>query len=191
MARIRTIAVNGREVEATTPRAVRGTPFLPPDDILGPRGQRWAPIHGIAPHSRATEVVSAMHDYFDRRADAIDALGIEWGYVLFAVSTGAILIEPMLYWPGKRERYHDRMVSAKRLAKLEIYPDQPKVSAMVEAIRGDLIAMWTEFGCVHLQIGKTYPFMENRLPEPKTLLRGIKRLVDPEGRINPGSIGLD
>jgi FAD/FMN-containing dehydrogenase len=191
MERIRVIAAKGREVEASTPRAVRGTPFLPPDDILGPRGQRWAPIHGIAPHSRANEVVTALHDYFASHADAIDALGIEWGYVCFAVSTTAILIEPMLYWPGKRDAYHERMVSPKRLAKLESFPDSPAVSAMIETIRKDLIAMWTGFGCAHLQIGKTYSFLPSRRPEPMSLLKGLKQVVDPHSRMNPGSIGLD
>jgi FAD/FMN-containing dehydrogenase len=190
MAEIRKIAAAGREVEATAPRAVRGTPFLPPDDLLGPRGQRWAPIHGIAPHSRAVAVVDALHEYFLERAEAIEALGIEWGYVTFAISTNAILIEPMLYWPGQRELYHDRMISPKRLATLETYPDSPDVRAMIEAIRGDLIRMWTEFGCAHLQIGKTYSYLPSRRSEPRALLEGLKRLVDPQGRINPGSIGL-
>jgi len=188
---IRTIAKHGREVEASTPKAVRGTPFLPPDDLLGPRGQRWAPIHGIAPHSRAVEVVEAVLQCFARHDEAIVRLGIEWGYVLFAISTSAILIEPMLYWPGKRERYHDRMISPKRLAKLETFPDSAEVQAMVEQIRQELIALYTRCGCAHFQIGKTYEFLPSRRPETKKLLIGLKKLVDPDGRINPGSIGFD
>jgi FAD/FMN-containing dehydrogenase len=191
MARIRKIARKGREVEASAPRAVRGTPFLPPDDLLGPRGQRWAPIHGIAPHSRAAAIVEAMHQYFTRRAEAISDLGIEWGYVTFAVSTTAILIEPMLYWPGTRELYHERMITPSRLAKLDTYPDSPEVSAMVKSIREDLIALWRDNGCAHLQIGKTYPFLETRRPEPLALLTALKRHVDPHGRMNPKSIGLE
>jgi FAD/FMN-containing dehydrogenase len=191
MARIRQIAKAGREVEASAPRAVRGTPFMPPDDLLGPRGQRWAPIHGIAPHSKAAEIATAMHAYFEGRAEDMAALGIEWGYVSFAISTNAILTEPMLYWPGKREIYHDRMVSAKRLAKLETYPDSPEVIEFIASIRRDLIALWSKAGCAHLQIGKAYPFLETREPGPKALLQALKRVVDPDGRMNPGSIGLE
>jgi hypothetical protein len=62
---------------------------------------------------------------------------------------------------------------------------------MVESIRRDLIEMWTGLGCAHLQIGKTYSFLQSRRDEPKNLLMGLKRLVDPMGRINPGSIGLE
>jgi FAD/FMN-containing dehydrogenase len=136
-------------------------------------------------------MVTAMHDYFASRAEAIEALDIEWGYVTFAISTSAILVEPMLYWPGKRELYHDRMVSPKRLAKLESYQDTPPVAAMIESIRHDLVAMWTAFGCVHLQIGKTYAFLQSRREEPKNLLIALKNLLDPQRRMNPGSIGLD
>jgi FAD/FMN-containing dehydrogenase len=62
---------------------------------------------------------------------------------------------------------------------------------MIETIRKDLIAMWTGFGCAHLQIGKTYSFLPSRRPEPMSLLKGLKQVVDPHSRMNPGSIGLD
>ncbi len=75
----------GREIEATVPRSVRGTPFLPPDDILGPRGHRWAPSHGIAPHSRILAVTNALYAFFEARSDVLARHGIEWGYVTFAV----------------------------------------------------------------------------------------------------------
>ena len=91
----------GREVEATVPRAVRGAPFLPPNDILGPKGQRWAPSHGIAPHSRIVALTDALGSFFAARASLFERHGIEWGYVTFAISTTAILIEPMLYCPAR------------------------------------------------------------------------------------------
>jgi FAD/FMN-containing dehydrogenase len=190
MVKVRRIASQGREVEASAPRAVRGAPFLPPDDLLGPRGQRWAPIHGIAPHSRAAEVLDAVQAYFDSRAADIEQAGIEWGYVTFAISTNAILIEPMLYWPGQRELYHERMISPGALAKLDTFPDSPEATRVIKSIREGLIALWERTGCAHLQIGKTYPFMAHRKPASKAFLRGLKRLVDPDSRLNPGSLGL-
>ncbi len=190
MAKVRKIANKGREVEASAPRAVRGTPFLPPDDLLGPRGQRWAPIHGIAPHSRAREVLDSVHAYFESRAADIEQAGIEWGYVVFAVSTNAILIEPMLYWPGQRELYHERMITPANLAKLGTYPDSPEATRIVKSIRDGLIELWSRTGCVHLQIGKTYPFLAHRKPSMKAFLSGLKDLVDPESKLNPGSLGL-
>jgi FAD/FMN-containing dehydrogenase len=43
---------------------------------------------------------------------------------------------------------------------------------------------------VHLQIGKTYRYLESRQPAVRTLLDQIKAAVDPKGLMNPGSLGL-
>ena len=133
VARVREIAAAGREVEATVPRSVRATPFLAPNDILGPKGERWAPIHGIAPHSAAETVVAAVNGFFNDRAEVLERCSIEWGYVLFAISTNAILIEPMIYWPGLRELYHERMIAPGHLAKL---PKANEHGEAAEAGRG-------------------------------------------------------
>jgi FAD/FMN-containing dehydrogenase len=189
---IRKIAlVNGKEVEATVPRAVRGTPFLPPNDLLGPKGQRWAPSHGIAPHSRILAVTDGLHAFFEERAELMAQHEIEWGYVTFAISTNAILLEPMLYWPDAREDYHERMIEPGHLAKLPKLPPSPETAEVMRKIRADLTQYWMLQGCAHLQIGKTYRFMESRQPVVRTMLEGLKNLVDPRGLVNPGALGLN
>jgi FAD/FMN-containing dehydrogenase len=189
---IRVIAsAKGFEVEATVPRAVRGAPFLPPNDILGPRGERWAPSHGIAPHSRAVALTTALHAFFADRAPTLERLGIEWGYVTFAISTTAILLEPMLYWPGERELYHERIISPAHLAKLPVTGADPEAAEAMRELRNDLAQFWVDQGCAHLQIGKTYRYMNNRQPESKSLLKSIKTNLDPKGLVNPGALGFD
>jgi len=189
---IRSIAlVKGREVEATVPRAVRGAPFLPPNDILGPKGERWAPSHGIAPHSKIAAVTEGLHAFFEARADLLETHGIEWGYVLFAISTTAILLEPMIYWPDAREAYHERIIAPSYLAKLPVLEAEPETAAVIRKLRLDLTQFWMDQGCAHLQIGKTYRFMESRKPTARALLNGLKTLVDPQGRINPGALGMN
>jgi FAD/FMN-containing dehydrogenase len=191
LAEIRSIArPAGREIEPTVPLAVRGTPFLPPNDLLGPRGQRWAPSHGIAPHSRAIEVVDAMLAFFADREDLLRRHHIEWGYVTFAIATNAILIEPMLYWPGARELYHERMIEPHALAKLPAQPPDPEAAEAMRLLRQDLTRFWMQQGCAHLQIGKTYRYLESRQPPVRALLERIKAAVDPDSLINPGALGL-
>jgi hypothetical protein len=191
LAEIRKIgAIKGREIEPTVPRAVRGTPFLPPDDLLGPKGQRWAPSHGISPHSRILAVTDGLYAFFEERADLLERHAIEWGYVTFAISTNAILIEPMLYWPGARELYHERMISSGQLAKLPELPPDPDAAAAIHQLRSDLTRFWMEQGCAHLQIGKTYRYLESRQPATRILLEQIKAVVDPRGLVNPRSLGL-
>jgi FAD/FMN-containing dehydrogenase len=189
---IRAIArAKGREVEPTVPRAVRGAPFLPPNDILGPKGQRWAPSHGIAPHSRILAVADGLHAFFDERAALLEQHGIEWGYVTFAISTNAILIEPMLYWPGARDIYHERVIQPAQLAKLPKLPAAPETAAVMRQLRADLVAFWSSQGCAHLQIGKTYDYLATRQPALRRLLEQLKTDVDPQGRVNPGSLGFN
>jgi FAD/FMN-containing dehydrogenase len=189
---IRGIAVGnaGREVEASAPRAVRGAPFLPPNDILGPKGQRWAPSHGIAPHSQIVGVTDALHAFFEARAELLERHGVEWGYVTFAISTTAILLEPMLYWPGARELYHERIIAAGHLAKLPRLEAAPEAAAFMRQLRADLVQFWSDHGCVHLQIGKTYRYLENRMPAGRRVIEGIKADLDPNGLVNPGALGL-
>jgi FAD/FMN-containing dehydrogenase len=192
LSEIRAIAAAaGREVEATVPRSVRGTPFLPPNDILGPKGERWAPSHGIVPHSRIIGLADRLCSFFDDRADILAQHGIEWGYVAFAISTTAILLEPMLYWPGPRELYHERVIAPAHLAKLPVQGPAPKTAAAMRQLRSDLTQFWQVEGCAHLQIGKTYRFLESRQPEMRAILEGLKALVDPKGLINPGALGLN
>jgi len=173
------------------PRAVRGAPFLPPNDILGPKGERWAPSHGIAPHSKIAAVTEGLHAFFEARADLLETHGIEWGYVLFAISTTAILLEPMIYWPDAREAYHERIIAPSYLAKLPVLEAEPETAAVIRKLRLDLTQFWMDQGCAHLQIGKTYRFMESRKPTARALLNGLKTLVDPQGRINPGALGMN
>ena len=188
---IRAIAApTGREVEATVPITVRGAPFLPPNDILGPKGHRWAPTHGIAPHSKVVKLTDALYAFFDVRAEMIARHEIEWGFVTFAISTTAMLIEPMLYWPGAREVYHERMIEPAALAKLEKLPPNPGAAAAMKHLRAELATFWMEHGCAHLQIGKTYRYLDSRQPPARGLIEQIKKLVDPDGLVNPGALGL-
>ncbi len=65
--------------------------------MLEDRGERWVPTHALAPHSRALEVVQAMEKFFGGREDELRKYAIEWGYMVFAVTTRTTLIEPLFY----------------------------------------------------------------------------------------------
>jgi FAD/FMN-containing dehydrogenase len=192
IAQIRVIAAQqGREIEPTVPAAIRGTPFLEPNDLLGPRGQRWVPSHGIVPHSRVTALADAFAAFLATHGELMRAHGIESGFVAFAISTNAILFEPMFYWPGARETYHERMISPGYLAKLPVLAPDPEADAAMRALRDDLLQFWAEQGCAHLQIGKSYRYLETREPALRHLLEQIKQAVDPGRLVNPGSLGLE
>jgi len=184
------VAATGREVPATVPAAIRGTPFLAPNDLLGPKGQRWAPSHGIVPHSRINALVDGFNAFLSEHEKLISDHGIETGFVCFAISTNAILFEPMFYWPGARQVYHERMIAPGYLARLPILPPNPAADAAMRHLRENLVQFWAAQGCAHLQIGKTYRYFATREPTFQHLLEQIKTCVDPRGLVNPGALGL-
>jgi FAD/FMN-containing dehydrogenase len=191
IAMVRALAAkNGREIEATIPRAIRSLPFTYPNDILGDRGERWVPTHALAPHSRALEVVRAMEDYFDSREESLKTHGIEWGYLVFAVTTRTTLIEPLFYWPDRRMPYHERMIQPQYLSRLPRLEPNPQATAAVHSLRTGLTQLFAELGLAHLQIGKAYPYLQNRQPAALNLLHGIKNTVDPRHLMNPGALGF-
>ncbi|MCK6372241.1 MAG: FAD-binding oxidoreductase, partial [Gammaproteobacteria bacterium] len=54
----RAMASFGQETANTIPTVIRAMPFIPLYPILGPKGERWVPMHGIMPFSR----VKDFHD---------------------------------------------------------------------------------------------------------------------------------
>jgi len=190
-AAVRVIAArDGVEIEATVPRAIRSLPFTYPNDILGDRGERWVPTHALAPHSRTLEVIRALEGYFAAREQELRTHGIEWGYLVFAVGTRTTLIEPLFYWPDRRAAFHERMIQPQHLVKLPLLEPNPQASAAVQGLRTGLIELFAALGCAHLQIGKTYPYLQLRQAPAVQLLQAIKNAVDPARAMNPGALGF-
>ena len=50
--------------------------------------------------------------------------------------------------------------------------------------------LFAEQGAASNQIGRAYPYLELMRYEPRKLLLEIKRLLDADGRMNPGVLGL-
>ena len=194
-AEVRDIAFRsgGREIEATLPRVQRSEPFFSRygNGTLNPEGQRYLPVHGICPHSRADAVIEAIQAVFAQFDAALEPNHVEWGYVMCGISTHAVIIEPLIFWADAPNQYHQRVVEPGYLAGL---PKHAANSAGTELVRDLSTALKQEFmrlGCTHLQIGKSYPYREGRQRASFALLESIKRALDPAGRVNPGSLGLD
>ena len=47
-----------------------------------------------------------------------------------------------------------------------------------------------EHGAVSFQIGRFYLYQEGLDPTAAALLKSFKQLLDPQGVLNPGSLGL-
>jgi FAD/FMN-containing dehydrogenase len=180
----------GREIENSIPRITRANPFGPLNSMLGPEGERWLPVHGLFPHSRIMAAYEAVEALFERHRERSDALGVGTGYLLATVSTHAVVLEPVFFWPDELYPLHEDSIEPKHLARLPRHPANPEARAHVAALRAELVALLSSLGAVHLQVGKAYRYRDGLRPEAFELVAALKRAVDPEGRVNPGSLGL-
>ncbi len=190
---MRRIAVGhkGREIANSIPKIIRGTPFAPLNNMLGPEGQRWVPVHGIVPHSQAKPVWQAIYALFDEYADVINSHDITTGFLLTVASTNGFLIEPVMLWPEQRLEIHNRSVESPVLKRLTDYPANPQASKVVDEIKQRLCHLFLDFGAAHFQIGKTYLYAEGQDLAARSLLESVKNAVDPARKVNPGSLGLN
>lgn len=189
---IRRIAANhgGREIESTIARMIRAVPFPPGNSILGPEGEAWVPVHGMIALSKAPALFAAMQTLFAEMAPAFDREGVYTGYLFTSVSTNAITIEPVFYWPHGWRPIHESHVEAQHLARLPRLPPNPSATAVVAEAKQRVVALCAEFGCGHFQIGRTYRYRESRDQTGRLLLDTIKAAVDPNDRLNPGGLGF-
>jgi FAD/FMN-containing dehydrogenase len=82
------------------------------------------------------------------------------------------------------------MIEPAHLAKLPVLPPDEEAAAAMQSLRQELVQFWLDRNCSHLQIGKTYRYLESRQPALRRLLEQIKAAVDPNRLMNPGSLGL-
>ena len=190
--RIRRIGedAGGEEVENTIPTVTRGQPFGPLNSMIGPTGERWLPVHGLVPHSRAVDAYEAIQALFRHNADVLDAHRIVHGALFTYADTDCFVIEPVFYWPDRLNALHRESVEANVLRRIEDHPENPAARAEVMRLREDVVATLHSFGAVHLQIGRLYPFARDLAETPRNILRKLKLELDPDNRMNPGALGL-
>jgi hypothetical protein len=180
----------GRPVENTIPKVLRANPFPPVNSMLGPEGERWVPVHGIVRHSRAVETVARITALFDSHETEMERLGVGAGYMFLTVGRTGFVIEPVFYFPDSWGELHHRSVEPGHLARLTEGRENVEARALVDRLRQGVIDIFGEVGGVHFQIGRTYPLKDRSDPAAWQVLQAVKQAVDPEGRMNPGALGL-
>jgi len=180
----------GKAIENSIPKIIRANPFTPLNNMLGPQGERWVPIHGIVPISKGPACWKALEDGFERMADQFDKYNILTGALVTTMSTNGYLIEPVFIWPEELFEIHEAAVEGSVLSKYPRYKQNPDATAMVETARQFVLDTFSQFGAAHFQIGRTYPYVEGRDPDSLRLVETIKAALDPDCRVNPGVLGL-
>ena len=179
------------EVDASIPRATRGTPFTDFKNLgFAREGIRNLPTNTLCPHSRAQELAAEMTTFFATKKELFEANGITWGVIVFAVGANVVCIEPLIYWKDPHYAWHDRVTERSNLAELARYDGPTKEAQIVIGVREELKDLCLRLECAHVQIGKSYRWAETRDAAALATLKKVKRMVDPQGLMNPGSLGL-
>lgn len=180
----------GREIEASIPKVMRGTPFPPPLMMLGPAGDRWVPMHGILPHSLHEAILDDVDVYMDSQKDVIERHGLVWGQVSNLIGHSRVLVEINLYWKDQRTDMIESYLDESFLKTKDTFQPNQDANTAVGELRLGLANLFRKRGGTHMQIGRSYPFLESRTESAGKMLRDIKKLVDPDDRMNPGALGL-
>lgn len=180
----------GKEIENSIPKIIRSNPFTPLNNILGPQGERWVPIHGIVPMGDAVNCAADIDHMFAKMASEFEANGVYTGYLFTTLSTNGFLIEPVFYWPEEIFAIHEDTIEPNVLKQVKRFDKNPASTAVVEKGRQNILDIFTKYGAAHFQIGRTYPYAENMSPETKAVLEMIKSGLDPDRLINSGALGL-
>jgi len=165
------------------PQALHAKPFSV-RGMVGPQGERWVPVHGILPPSRAMDCLAALQDCVAQRAAALDAAGVAVNWIMSS-SSPQVTIEPMMYWRDALDPLHFEALGAKYRARFDGVPVNEAARSLVAETRGALRSIFAAHGAAHAQLGRYYA------PLPSDGLAALlKRALDPAGRMNPGVLGL-
>ena len=190
MAALRAIGTRyGIEIENAAARVMRSRPFNPVRGMLGADGQRWVPIHAVFPLSDAARVVDANAAFFESQAAMMKEKGVIVSHLTMTVGN-EFFIEPAFYWQDEITPLHRKSLGDEVVGP---WLDRPANLAAREAVitlRKGLQQLYLSLGGVNWQIGRDYPLEQVMQPETWNMLVAIKAALDPQGRMNPGSLGL-
>ncbi|MCP5327551.1 MAG: FAD-binding oxidoreductase [Sinobacteraceae bacterium] len=181
---------HGREIPNSVPSFVHTLPFAPLNNALGPRGERWVPVHGVLRHQDVVPFHEALMAFYAERASDMTRLGIWTGGMYEAVGSAGFLYEIAMYWPDERHAFHRRMIDPEVLARLPEYPANLEARAYIDRFKQDLVALYQKFGAAHFQLGRHYPYRNRLDAHAGALITAIKQQLDPRGLMNPGALGF-
>ena len=180
----------GRSLPNSIPKLLSAHPFGNVNNMLGPDGERWVPVHGLVPHSRVVSVMDRIEALFAQHGAAMDRLEVRHGYLLATVATNCFVIEPVFFWPDELFEMHRRYVEADHLERLPKREPNKAARELVTTLKQGLADLFRDEGAVHLQVAKAYHYHDGLKDAPLALAKAVKDIVDPKGRMNPGALGF-
>lgn len=192
LATVRRIALasGGRPVEPAVPRIARANPFPNLDGVLGPGGRRWAALNAKVPHSDGPRLIAAHRALMAQHTAAMAERNVTITYLLSALGNHSFSFEAVFHWNDAWLPSHVAHVDKALLASYREPAADAEAFALVDHLRQETVELFRQFGAASNQIGRTYPFIDVLDAAPAALLRALKSQLDPQGRLNPGVLGL-
>ncbi|MEM5383150.1 FAD-binding oxidoreductase [Paraburkholderia phymatum] len=181
---------HGREIVNSVPAIVRSDPFSRMFHVVGPKGERWVPVHGYIPNSRTKDFHRAYEEWLDLEAENFAKHGVWTGLMFQAIGRGAFLYEIGIYWKDALSPYHDAVVPKKVTDKNPPGSENLAARTYVASMRRQLIAIYQAHGSTHFQIGRTYPYGQILDERMRDGLVAFREALDPQGVINASVLGL-
>ena len=170
------------------PKTLRAKPYSV-RGMLGPQGERWVPVHGILPLSRARTCMAALRAHLAAQAEGLASTGVSVQWLVSSVGA-YVTIEPMFYWRDALDAIHLVHLSQRNRARFGGVAENPAARSLVRRLRGELRVILEAHDAVHAQVGRFYRLTELMDTGSRELLVRVKRALDPEARMNPGALGL-
>jgi D-lactate dehydrogenase (cytochrome) len=178
--------VQGRRGDDVFPRVMRAKPYSV-RGMVGPSGERWAPVHGIFALSRVRAAMADLQAFVAGRSVQMQDLGVSASWLMSAAGP-QVVIEPMLYWSDRLDPLHIQYLSPRNRDRFGAFAPNPGAREFVRTMREHLRDIMDRHDAVHSQIGRFYRI--NASGAPDDLLSRLKRALDPNHRLNPGVLGL-
>jgi len=176
------------EMDNVVPKTLRAKPYSI-RGLVGPEGERWVPVHGVLPLSRARECMTGLVAHIHSRGDELKQAGVKAQWLCSSAGP-YVTIEPMFYWRDALDPIQLEHLSERNRARFGGAPENKAARELVRRLRAELREVFAAYGAVHAQVGRFYSLTERMDPGSRALLERVKRALDPEGRMNPGSLGL-
>lgn len=191
LGRIRQIvAPHGEEIGNGAAAFVKSMPFAPLFNLLGPRGERWVPVHGLFNHEATDRFHAAFQQFLAGEKAQMERHGLWVGTMFSGIGSHGILYEVAIYWPDAVTAYHRRVLGEQYLSTIPAWPESPENRAYADRFKQKVVALMAAHGSSHWQIGRAYPYLDRIDPAARALLEAVKRQLDPGNLMNPGVLGL-
>jgi FAD/FMN-containing dehydrogenase len=190
LARAVVAKLGGKELPNSIPKAGRADPYSPLDAVLGPTGDRWVALNAKVAHSDAHRLTEAVEALIARYKPDLDAKGVVVSRLLTVIGNHVFSYEPVFNWHDSWLPMHHASISTAMKSNVAEPVGNAEARDLVMKVRGEIVELFASFGAQSNQIGRTYHYADILRPQSLALLEGIKATVDPQGRVNPGALGL-